>query len=117
MTGFPVFRSILIPNNVFIILIPSAPASSHAFAISTIFVTFGVSFIYTGFVVTAFTAFVTSAADFGSVPKLIPPLCTFGQLIFISIIPTWSSLSIFSAQYTYSSIENPLMLATIGFLK
>ena len=52
------------------------------------FVTLGVSFTYTGFVVTALTAFVTSLADSGFVPKAIPPLWTFGQLIFTSIIST-----------------------------
>ena len=98
-------------------LIPSAPASSHAFAMETMSVTLGLSFIYTGFVVTAFTAFVTSAAASAEVPKAIPPLCTFGQLTFTSIIPTWSSLSILSQQYAYSSTENPLILATTFLLK
>ena len=72
---------------------PSAPAASQAFAIAAISVTFGLNFIYTGFVVTAFTARVTSAADSGLVPKLIPPPCTFGQEIFTSSQPTCSSLS------------------------
>ena len=43
-------------------------------AIFVISVTFGESFIKTGFVVTFLTAFVTSYALFSSVPKLIPPL-------------------------------------------
>ena len=54
-------------------LIPSAPASSQDFAMLTISVTLGESFMITGFFVTALTALVTSAAARGSVPKLIPP--------------------------------------------
>ena len=61
------------PSRVFIRLIPSAPASSQAFAMLTMSVTLGESFMITGFFVTALTAFVTCAAAFGSVPKLIPP--------------------------------------------
>ena len=96
---------------------PSAPASSHAFAIATMSVTFGESLINTGFVVTAFTAFVTAAADSGDVPNAIPPLCTFGQEIFTSKIATCSSLSNFEQHSTYSSIEKPLMFAIIGLRK
>ena len=62
-----------LPKSVFIRLIPSAPASSQAFAIDTISVTFGESLIITGLVVTFLTAFTTSAALSGFVPKLIPP--------------------------------------------
>ena len=39
---------------------------------------------------------ITSAAALGSVPKLIPPPCTLGQLTFTSSQPTCSSLSSFS---------------------
>ena len=52
--------------------------------------TLGVSLIITGFLVTALTALVTAAAAFGSVPKLIPPPWTLGQLIFTSSHPTSS---------------------------
>ena len=59
----------------------------------TMSVTLGLSFMYTGFLVTAFTAAVTSAAALGSTPKLMPPLWTLGQEIFTSSQPTCSSLS------------------------
>ena len=81
------------PSRVLIRLMPSAPASSHAFAIATMSVTFGLSFTITGFFVTALTALVTSAAASGEVPKLMPPPCTFGQLTLTSSQPTCSSLS------------------------
>ena len=90
ITGFFVLRSILMPSRVFMRLIPSAPASSQAFAMLTISVTLGESFMITGFLVTALTALVTSAAARGSVPKLIPPPCTFGQLTLTSSQPTCS---------------------------
>ena len=63
-------------------------------------VTFGVSLTITGFRVTAFTARVTSAAVPGSVPKLMPPPCTLGQLMLISSQPTQSSLSRRAADVT-----------------
>ena len=62
-------------------------------------VTLGLSFMITGFAVTFFTAAVTSAAAFGSVPKLMPPPWTFGQEMFTSSQPTCSSLSSFSQVY------------------
>ena len=86
------------PSIVFIKQIPSAPASSHAFAIATMSVTLGESLMYTGLVVTALTARVTSAAASGDVPNDIPPWRTLGQLTFTSIIPTCSSLSMRSQQ-------------------
>ena len=96
---------------------PSAPASSHARAIDTISVTLGLSLINTGFVVTAFTARVTSAADSADVPKAIPPLCTLGQETLTSMMPTCSSLSILAQHSQYSSNEKPLILAMIGLWK
>ena len=71
----------------------------------------------TGFFVTALTARVTSAADSGQVPKLMPPPWTLGQLMLTSSISTCSSLSMRSQHSTYSSSEKPLMLAIMGFLK
>ena len=73
ITGFLVFRSMRIPKRVLIRLMPSAPASSQAFAMATMSVTLGESLMMTGFLVTALTALVTVAADAGSVPKDIPP--------------------------------------------
>ena len=90
--------SMRMPSIVFIKQIPSAPASSHAFAIATMSVTLGESLMYTGLVVTALTARVTSAAASGDVPNDIPPWRTLGQLTFTSIIPTCSSLSMRSQQ-------------------
>ena len=58
---------------------------------------------------------VTAAAASGSVPKLIPPPWTFGQLMLISSSPIASQASNFSAHSTYSSIEKPEILA-IAFL-
>ena len=73
ITGFLRFKSMRIPSMVLIRLMPSAPASSQALAMDTMSVTLGESLIITGFLVTALTARVTSAAASGWVPKLIPP--------------------------------------------
>ena len=69
-------------------LTPSAPASSAAFAMATMSVTFGVSFTISGFSTARRTAETTSWAHFGSVPKLMPPPWTLGQLMLSSIQPT-----------------------------
>ena len=71
----------------------------------------------TGLSLTPLTALVTSAAHEASVPNDIPPPCTFGQLMLISSQPTSSCMAIFLAVSTYSSIENPLTLATIFLSK
>ena len=55
---------------------------------ATMSVTLGESFMITGFFVAALTAAVTSAAAPGSVPKLIPPPWTLGQLMLTSSQPT-----------------------------
>ena len=96
MTGLRVRRFTRMPSMVLIRLIPSAPASSQDLAMDTMSVTLGESLMMTGFLVTAFTARVTSAAAQGSVPKLIPPPWTLGQLTLTSSQPTCSSLSSFS---------------------
>ena len=82
--GFPVFKLIRIPIKVLINTIPSAPASSTALAISTISVTLGDNFTYTGFVAASLQILVTCAASSGFVPKPIPPCFTLGQEIFNS---------------------------------
>ena len=107
-------RSMRMPSTVLIKLTASAPASSHALAISAMLVTFGESFTITGFLTAAFTALVTLAAAFGSVPKARPPPWTFGQEIFTSSQPTCSHASSFRQTSTYSSIENPLTFAMTG---
>ena len=72
-------------------LMPSAPAASQERAMAAMSVTLGLSFIITGFFVTALTARVTSAAPSGVTPKAMPPLWTLGQEMFTSSQPTWSS--------------------------
>ena len=70
-----------------------------------------------GFLVAFRTARVTSAAAFGSVPKLMPPPWTFGQLILTSNHPIASSSSSFSTTSTYSPTEKPETFAITGFEK
>ena len=113
-TGLRRLISIRIPSRVLMSASPSAPASSAAFAIDTISVTFGDSLIYTGLFVTSFTAFVTAATFSQLVPKAMPPPCTFGQETFTSRMPTASTWSIASASFTYSGIEKPEIFATSG---
>ena len=113
-TGRRVFRSMRMPCRVLIRLRPSAPASSQALAIGTISATFGLSFMITGFKETRFTARVTSAAAFGSVPKDMPPPWTFGQEIFTSSQPTWDSRERISQTSAYSSGLKPLTFAITG---
>ena len=76
------------PRKVFTRLMPSAPASSQALAMAAMSSTLGESFMMTGFLVTAFTALVTAAADWGVLPKLMPPEWTLGQLMLTSSQPT-----------------------------
>ena len=119
-SGLRVLRSNLIPMRVFMRLMPSAPSVSQALAISVISVTLGESFIIIGLSVIQRTAFTTSAAIFGSVPKLIPPPCTLGQLMFTSYQPIMSDTADLSSLFTtsaYSSVEKPLTLAMTGLWK
>ena len=66
----------------------SAPSASTAFAISVMFVTFGVSFTISGLLVAALTAFVTDAAPSQVTPHVAPPALTFGQEMLSSIMST-----------------------------
>ena len=84
----------------FIIVSPSAPPASTAFAIATISVTLGDSFTYTGTDETAFTFSVRFLATSGSVPNCIPPCLTLGQDILSSKALTLGALEILSATYT-----------------
>ena len=104
--------SIRIPRSVFIRETASAPFASTDFAMSTMLVTFGVSFTIRGFSVTSFTAFVTAPATLQSVPKAAPPCFTLGQDMLSSIMSTAVPLS-FSASSAHSSIVEPAMLAII----
>ena len=117
MTGRRVRRSMRMPISVLIRLRPSAPASAQALAMATMSVTLGDSFMITGLVVTAFTARVTSAAQAGSVPKLMPPWWTLGQEMLTSSQPTCAQPSSMAQVWTYSSTENPETLAITGLWK
>ena len=113
-TGRRVRGSMRMPSSVLIRLRPSAPASSQARATAAMSVTLGVSLMNTGLRATALTAFVTSAAPAGSVPKLMPPPWTLGQEMLISRRPMRPSASKRAAHSTYSSTEKPEMLAMAG---
>ena len=80
--------SMAMPIRVLINDSASAPAASPALAISAMSVTFGDSFRITGFFVCFFACVTTSAAAFGSVPKMMPPSLTFGQETFNSMAAT-----------------------------
>ena len=82
-----------IPRSVFIIEMLSAPSASTAFAISVMFVTFGVSFTISGLLVAALTAFVTDAAPSQVTPHVTPPALTFGQEMLSSIMSTFVTSS------------------------
>ena len=116
-SGFLPRRSMRMPSTVLMRLTASAPASSQAFAMSAMLVTLGESLTITGFWTASFTARVTAAAAFGSVPKLMPPPCTFGQEILTSSQPTCPHASSLRQTSTYSSMEKPLTLAMTGFWK
>ena len=113
-TGRRVRRSMRMALTVLMRQSPSAPAPSQALAISVMSVTFGVSFMMTGFSVTFRTAAVTAAACPGSVPKLMPPPCTLGQLMFTSSQPTDASSASIAQVSAYSSTEKPLTFASTG---
>ena len=85
-TGFLVLISIAIALNVFTSDIPSAPASTHLTATSTMFSAFGESFTITGLLDTAFISFTTSNAGPHCIPNAIPPDLTLGQDMLSSII-------------------------------
>ena len=93
---------------------PSAPSASQARAISAMSVTLGVSFIKTGFFVTARTARVTSAAAWGSQPKFFPPAWTLGQEMLTSKMAAWSTAFSFRQFSAYSSRVKPPTLAITG---
>ncbi len=108
--GVRVRVSMAMPRRVLMREIPSAPASSTAFAMETTSVTFGDSLMMTGRSVLSFTARVTAAAALGSVPKATPPTLTLGQEIFTSraLMPGTERSFAHSA---YSSTDFPTMLA------
>ena len=112
ITGRRRRMSILIPRKVLTSVRPSAPASSHALAMATMSVTFGLSLMNTGFEGHAFlAAAATLAAESGSVPNAIPPLWTFGQEMLTSTMSIPSHSPAMRQQREYSSMLNPLMFA------
>ncbi len=110
--------SMTIAVNVFIKLSASAPASIAARAITLMSVTEGDSFTINTLSLAAFlTADVISVTIFGSVPKLIPPFSTLGQLIFSSNPVIAFSVASRSTTATYSPIVSPATLTkTAGLM-
>ena len=93
---------------------PSAPPAAQALAMAAMSVTFGESFTYTGLWQTAFTRSVTRRTVSGSVPKLMPPSWTFGQLTLTSMRSVCGEASALAQHSANSSREKPLMFAMIG---
>ena len=116
-SGFLALRSRRMPITVLMRLMPSAPASSQALAMSAMLVTLGESLTMTGFLTASLTARVTDAAALGSVPKLMPPPWTLGHEMFTSSQPTCGQASSFWQTSTYSSSEKPLTFAMTGLWK
>ena len=77
--GRRVSASIAMPSSVLMSETASAPSASTARAISTMSVTFGLSFTISGRCVAARHARTTDAAAAQSVPNAIPPASTFGH--------------------------------------
>ena len=115
-TGLRLPMSMRIPRNVLTNVNPSAPAFSHARAISTMSVTFGLSLMNTGLRQTDLTAAVTSAAEAAQVPKARPPPCTLGQETLTSMMSIPSHASAFAQHSRYSSTLNPEMFAMTALL-
>ena len=84
-TGRRVATSISIACTALISEIPSAPSSSHTFAMSAIRVTLGESFTRSGPSVAARTDRTSSPNKFGSCPNSMPPAFTCGHEALISI--------------------------------
>jgi len=116
-TGFFVSMSITIAVKVLIRLRISAPLSTAARAISLISVTFGVSLTISSLSLTTFfTSPVICRTRAGSVPKVMPPFLTLGQLIFSSRPASRLHCASFSATATYSSMVWPAIFTKNGVL-
>ena len=105
--------SIAIPTRVLVKLRAWLPASAAAFAIATISVTLGESFVITGRLVDATTALTASPVKSELWPKSKPP-STLGQLTLISIAAIPGVPSMAAAKSRYSSIRSPAMLRITG---
>ncbi|OPZ98678.1 MAG: hypothetical protein BWY71_01197 [Planctomycetes bacterium ADurb.Bin412] len=114
-TGFLVSISMAIPVKVLTRLKTSAPASTAARARRVMSVTLGVSLTIRRVSGQAFrTARTSSARRRGSLPKVMPPSRTLGQLTFSSSPRTGSSPYSREATATYSSMVLPATFTKTG---
>ena len=82
------------PTSVLIMLSASAPDSTAALAMAVISVTFGVSLTIIGLSVIGRKRSMSRLNAIGSVPTLMPPWVTFGQLTLISSMSASESASL-----------------------
>ena len=82
------------PSSVLIMLSASAPCSMAARAGTVMSVTFGVSLMIIGLSVIGRSRSMSLASATGSVPTLMPPCVTFGQLTLISSMSASESASL-----------------------
>ena len=94
MIGSPVRMSMRMPTSVLIRLSASAPDSAAARAMAAMSVTFGVSLTIIGLEVILRSRSMSRASPTGSVPTLMPPWLTFGQLTLISSMSAAESASL-----------------------
>ena len=94
MIGLPVRMLMRMPLSVLIMLNASAPCSTAARAGTVMSVTFGVSLTIIGLSVIGRSRSIRLARATGSVPTLMPPADTFGQLTLISSMSAGESLSL-----------------------
>ena len=93
MIGSPLRMLIRMPLSVLIMLRASAPCSTAARAGTVMSVTFGVSLTIIGLSVIERRRSIRLARATGSVPTLMPPAETFGQLTLISSMSASESAS------------------------
>ena len=94
MTGSPVRMLMRMPSSVLIRLNASAPLSTAARAGTVMSVTFGVSLTIIFLSVSLRSLVMRRLKATGSVPTLMPPADTFGQLTLISSMSAGESFSL-----------------------
>ena len=94
MIGSPVRMLMRMPSSVLIMLSASAPLSAAARAGTVMSVTFGVSLTIIFLSVSLRSRVIRRLNATGSVPTLMPPADTFGQLTLISSISAGESFSL-----------------------
>ena len=94
MIGSPVRMSMRMPTSVLIRLSASAPDSTAARAMPAMSVTFGDSLTIIGLEVSLRRWPIRRLSATGSVPTLMPPCDTFGQLTLISSMSAGESASL-----------------------